>query len=92
MTPENEIVLTPAAERVSRELSRWFDHSDFASRAKEPPAAESGLIDMKITVNGPTSHDLRLSYVTDAPSWKPSYRLGLGKDEVFRRIGRVLNP
>src|SRR5580698_8357220 len=39
MTPENEIILPPpAAERVSRELSRWFDHSDFASRAKAPPA------------------------------------------------------
>jgi hypothetical protein len=42
--------------------------------------AESGLIDMKIHVTGPTSHDLRLSYVTEAPSWKPSYRLMLGKD------------
>jgi outer membrane protein OmpA-like peptidoglycan-associated protein len=41
---------------------------------------ESGLIDMKIALTGPTSHDLRLSYVTEAPSWKPSYRLVLGKD------------
>jgi hypothetical protein len=44
------------------------------------PASESGLIDMKIALTGPTSHDLRLSYVTEAPSWKPSYRLVLGKD------------
>jgi hypothetical protein len=44
------------------------------------PASESGLIDMKITLTGPTSHDLRLSYVTEAPSWKPSYRMVLGKD------------
>jgi hypothetical protein len=41
---------------------------------------ESGLIDMKIALTGPSSHDLRLSYVTEAPSWKPSYRLQLGKD------------
>jgi hypothetical protein len=41
---------------------------------------EAGLIDMKIALTGPTSHDLRLSYVTEAPSWKPSYRLVLGKD------------
>jgi hypothetical protein len=44
------------------------------------PASESGLIDMKISLTGPSSHDLRLSYVTEAPSWKPSYRLVLGKD------------
>ena len=44
------------------------------------PASESGLIDMKITLTGPTSHDLRLSYVTEAPSWKPSYRMVLGKE------------
>jgi stearoyl-CoA desaturase (Delta-9 desaturase) len=43
MTPDNEIaVLPPTAERVSRELSRWFDHSDFATRPKEPvPALDS---------------------------------------------------
>src|SRR5262249_35174625 len=44
------------------------------------PSNESGLIDMKISLTGPTSHDLRLSSVTQAPSWKPSYRLVLGKD------------
>jgi hypothetical protein len=44
------------------------------------PSSESGLIDMKISLTGPTSHDLRLSYVTEAPSWKPSYRMVLGKN------------
>ncbi|MFT3774978.1 MAG: DUF4139 domain-containing protein [Minicystis sp.] len=44
------------------------------------PSGESGLIDMKITLNGDVPHDLRLSYVTEAPSWKPSYRIMLGKD------------
>ncbi len=44
------------------------------------PASESGLIDMKISLTGGSSRDLRLSYVTEAPSWKPSYRLVLGKD------------
>ncbi|APR84924.1 Hypothetical protein A7982_10273 [Minicystis rosea] len=42
--------------------------------------ASTGLIDMKITLNGSTPHDLRLSYVTEAPSWKPSYRIVLGKE------------
>jgi hypothetical protein len=43
------------------------------------PRSETGLIDMKITLNGASPHDLRLSYVTEAPSWKPSYRIHLGK-------------
>jgi hypothetical protein len=44
------------------------------------PVDDSGVIAMKISLTGPSSRDLRLSYVTDAPSWKPSYRLMLGKD------------
>ena len=33
MTPENEIVVEPpTAERVGRELSRWFGNSDFETR------------------------------------------------------------
>jgi len=47
MTPSNElavlrltaVALPPTAERVSRELSRWFDHSDFAARSKESLSA-----------------------------------------------------
>jgi hypothetical protein len=45
----------------------------------------SGLIDMKIGLSGPGPHRLKLSYVTESPSWKPSYRLVLdnpGKVEV----------
>src|ERR1700735_2161787 len=37
MTPENEVSLPPTAERVSRELSRWFDHSELSTRPKETP-------------------------------------------------------
>jgi len=33
MTPENEIAVEPpTAERVGRELSRWFGNSDFTTR------------------------------------------------------------
>ena len=44
MSPENEIAVEPpAAERVGRELSRWFGNSDFAARSREPAAVrESG--------------------------------------------------
>lgn len=47
----------------------------------QPAAANSGtgLIDMKIALQGAGPHDLRVSYVTEAPSWKPSYRIVLGQ-------------
>ncbi len=36
MSAENEILVEPpTAERVGRELSRWFGNSDFATRARE---------------------------------------------------------
>jgi hypothetical protein len=35
---------------------------------------------MKIALPGPRPHRVRLTYVTDAPSWKPSYRIVVGKD------------
>jgi flagellar biosynthesis chaperone FliJ len=44
------------------------------------PSSESGLIDMKITLSGASPHELRVSYVTEAPSWKPSYRVVIGKN------------
>ncbi len=43
-------------------------------------SAQTGLITMKIGLSGPHTHRLKLSYVTDAPSWKPSYRVVLGKN------------
>jgi hypothetical protein len=39
----------------------------------------SGLIDMKIGLSGVAPHRLKLSYVTESPSWKPSYRLVMDK-------------
>lgn len=42
------------------------------------PTAGTGLIKMEIKLSGASPHDLRLSYVTESPSWKPSYRLVLG--------------
>jgi hypothetical protein len=39
----------------------------------------SGLIDMKIQLTGNKPHRLKLTYVTESPSWKPSYRITLDK-------------
>ncbi len=41
---------------------------------------DSGFIDMQIRLMEPGPHDLKLSYVTDSPSWKPSYRVVVGDD------------
>ena len=43
-----------------------------------PTRSESGLVDMDIKLAGGGPHELRLSYVTEAPAWKPSYRVVLG--------------
>jgi hypothetical protein len=48
----------------------------------KPPSSATGLIDMRIGVakGRSATHRLKLTYVTEAPSWKPSYRVVLGKD------------
>src|ERR1019366_10828340 len=35
--------------------------------------ASGGMVDMQIKLPGAHPHELRLSYVTEAPAWKPSY-------------------
>ncbi len=51
-------------------------------------AADSeGLVRMTIQVPKEASRDLKLSYVTEAPSWKPSYRITLGKDKKVELQG-----
>ena len=40
----------------------------------------TSLIDMKVSLPGGHAHKLRVSYVTEAPAWKPSYRVVLGKE------------
>jgi hypothetical protein len=44
------------------------------------PTSETGLLDMNIGLDPGGSHKLKLSYVTEAPSWKPSYRVVLGQN------------
>jgi hypothetical protein len=56
------------------------------SYPSSPPSgneSRGGTIDMKVGIGKPgapgTTRRLRLSYVTEAPSWKPSYRVVVGK-------------
>jgi hypothetical protein len=44
----------------------------------EAPADGTGTLDMHIDLPGKMPHKLKLSYVTESPSWKPSYRVTLG--------------
>jgi hypothetical protein len=48
------------------------------------PSSGGDLVDMQIKLPGPGPHDLRLTYVTEAPAWKPSYRLVLEPDRKVK--------
>src|ERR1700722_4827095 len=50
-------------------------------------AGAGGLIDMQIQPQGERPHELRLSYVTEAPGWKPSYRVVLRDDKSVDLVG-----
>src|SRR6478735_5772404 len=43
-------------------------------------ASATGFTDMKIHFAGKGPHQVKLSYVTETPAWKPSYRVMLSKD------------
>ena len=60
--------------------------SDARTNSPEPivyptdvPSSGSGLIEMKIQLSGNKPHKLKLTYVTESPSWKPSYRFTLAQ-------------
>lgn len=48
------------------------------------PSSETGLIDMELKLAGAGPHDLKLSYVTETPAWKPSYRVVVDDDGKVR--------
>jgi len=50
-------------------------------------AERSGNVAMIMRLPGAGSHDLRLTYVTESPAWKPSYRVVVGKDGTVRLQG-----
>ena len=60
--------------------------TDARTNAPEPvlyptdiPTTGTRLVEMKIQLSGAKPHKLKLTYVTESPSWKPSYRFTLGK-------------
>jgi hypothetical protein len=52
-----------------------------------PQPTGTGLMDMQIRLPGNGPHELRLSYVTEAPAWKPSYRVVVGDDKKVDLTG-----
>ncbi len=44
------------------------------------PATESSTVEMTIQLPSPGPHDLVLTYIIDAPAWKPSYRVMVQDD------------
>ena len=57
------------------------------SQQQQQRQASNGMVSMEIQLQGPKPHKLHLSYVTEAPSWKPSYRVSLGKDGKMKIDG-----
>ena len=45
-----------------------------------PSVDAGGMLDMKVNFPDKGPHQVKLTYVTEAPAWKPSYRLVLDKD------------
>jgi hypothetical protein len=43
-----------------------------------PSSSPDGTLEMKISLPGSGPHNVKLTYVTEAPAWKPSYRIVLG--------------
>lgn len=44
-----------------------------------PSTGPNGALALKVALPNSGSHDVKLSYVTEAPAWKPSYRVVLDK-------------
>src|SRR4029077_17578099 len=52
--------------------ARTGEPAPIAYPTDENTPTGTGLIDMQIRLPGAHPHELRLSYVTEAPAWKPS--------------------
>ena len=52
-----------------------------------PGAEVAGMVDMTIQLPRSAPTDVVLTYITEAPAWKPSYRLMVDKDGAVRLQG-----
>ncbi len=87
---EDYLTLQVPAERVD-DFLKSLTVTDAATGEPAPvaypriPPGETGTVAMKIRLLGNKPHRLKLSYVTEAPAWKSSYRVAVldkGKVEL----------
>lgn len=83
LVDDGKLVLTVPVERVDDFLKslKIVDAKTGESLPVSFKTMDAGASDaeMLITVPGKGRRELLVTYVTDSPSWKPSYRLELGK-------------
>ena len=85
VTGDEFVLSMPAAKMddLLKSLSvmdlRTKQPAPLAYRTDVRPGSDS-LVEMTIGLSGPPPHDLLLSYVAEAPAWKPSYRVVMRQD------------
>src|SRR5580692_6594167 len=91
--PGDTLTLSVPADRVD-DFLKSLDVVDARTGEKatvayptDPQPSAGGMVDMRIELTGRRPHDVRLSYVTESPAWKPSYRVVLGDHEKVDLAG-----
>jgi hypothetical protein len=81
----NELKLRVPAERLDdllKSLTVVDSHTGKAVPVSFPTVEHIGdQVDIAIQLPKPAPTDLKISYVTESPAWKPSYRLNLSKNK-----------
>jgi hypothetical protein len=80
------LVLSVPADKID-DLLKSLTVTDVRTKQPAPVAyrtdvqpGKDSVVEMTIGLSGPAPHDLLLSYVAEAPAWKPSYRVVMGQD------------
>ena len=82
----DSFVLSVPADKID-DLLKSLSVVDLKTKQPAPIAyrtdvrqGKDALVEMTIGLSGPAPHDLLLTYVAEAPAWKPSYRVVMGQD------------
>jgi hypothetical protein len=82
----DSLVLSVPADKID-DLLKSLTVTDLHTKQPAPVAyrtdvraEKDSVVEMTIALSGSAPHDLLLSYVAEAPAWKPSYRVVMGQD------------
>lgn len=82
----DSLVLTVPADKID-DLLKSLTVVDVRTHQPAPVAyrtdvhaGKDSFVEMTIALSGPAPHDLLLSYIAEAPAWKPSYRVVMSED------------